>query len=236
MKKMCILLLGVVFFLKGFSQAIGIGTQNPNASAKLDITSDNSGVLIPRMTSADRNRIANPAKGLLVYDSTTNNFWFYSGSAWSQMLYNNNVRFGFDLLQNPAINSSYNLQLVNNYNLDPASVVLTNSTTLTIVKPGLYHFGFLGLKHNENAPSATATSATIDLSVTINGKQYKVIASAAQTIGTSQSNWSYGSSSTLLFDLFVPSNSTVTINVVSSNNSGFLKSDSGHFFGYLISE
>jgi hypothetical protein len=234
MKKIFILFFAVLSFLNGFSQAIGIGTTNPNASAKLDITSDNSGVLVPRMTSAERNRIANPAKGLLVFDSTTNNFWFYSGIAWRQMLYDNNVRFGFDLLQNPGINSSYNIPFINNYNLDPASVVLTNPTTLTIVKQGLYHFGFLGLKHNESAPSATSTSATFDLSVTINGKQYKVIASAAQTGGSS--TWSYGSAATIQFDLFVPSNSTVTINVVSSNNSGFVKSTSGHFFGYLISE
>jgi hypothetical protein len=233
MKKKFLLLLGIAFFLKGFSQNAGIGTTNPDASAKLDITSNNSGLLVPRMTTIDRNRIVNPAKGLLVFDSTTNNFWFYSGSAWNQMLYNNNVRFGFDL-QSSTINPSYNIQFVNDYNLDPLSVVLTNSTTLTIVRPGLYHFGFLGYKHNEIAPSATATSATLDLSVTINGKQYKVIASAAQT-GAS-SSWSYGSTSTLLFDLFVPVNSTFTINAVSSTSSGFLKSDSGHFFGYLISD
>lgn len=41
------------------------------------------GVLIPRMTTAQRNAIASPAKGLLVYDSTNKNFFFHNGTAWS---------------------------------------------------------------------------------------------------------------------------------------------------------
>jgi hypothetical protein len=231
----CIAFLLALIFLSqsGISQNLGIGTTNPNTSAKLDITSSNSGLLVPRMTTTDRNRIANPAKGLLVYDSTTNEFWFFNGSAWREMLYNNSVRFGFDL-QNSGISSTYNIQFVNNYNLDAASVVLTNTTTITIVKPGLYRFGFLGFRHIESAPSATATSATFDLSLTVNSKQYKIIPGDSQT-GAS-SNWRYVSANTILFDLFVPANSTVTLNALSSNNSGFVKTDSGHFFGYLISE
>lgn len=47
----------------------GIGTATPNASAKLEIASIDKGLLIPRMTSAQRTTIASPANGLLVYQT-----------------------------------------------------------------------------------------------------------------------------------------------------------------------
>lgn len=55
-----------------FSQAAatGIGTQLPNPSAVLDVVNDAAGILIPRMTSIQKNAIAAPAPGLLVYDIT----------------------------------------------------------------------------------------------------------------------------------------------------------------------
>jgi trimeric autotransporter adhesin len=49
----------------------------PDASAILDIKSHNKGVLIPRMSTADRLSITGTgAKGLLVYDTTTSSFWY----------------------------------------------------------------------------------------------------------------------------------------------------------------
>jgi len=50
-----------------FSQNIGIGTNTLNASAKLDISSTNSVLLPPHMTSAQRAAILNSAQGLIVY-------------------------------------------------------------------------------------------------------------------------------------------------------------------------
>jgi hypothetical protein len=72
------------------SQGIGIGSTNPpHPSAALDVNSTNKGLLIPRMTTAERNAIASPLKGLLVFDNTTSSFWFYNGSAWQQASLNN---------------------------------------------------------------------------------------------------------------------------------------------------
>jgi hypothetical protein len=52
----------------------GINTLTPDASAILDVRSpdNNKGLLVPRMTSAQKNAIPSPAAGLLVYDTTTN--------------------------------------------------------------------------------------------------------------------------------------------------------------------
>jgi hypothetical protein len=51
----------------------------------LDITSVNSGILIPRMTSVQKNAIASPATGLTVYDTTTSSFWFFNGVIWVEI-------------------------------------------------------------------------------------------------------------------------------------------------------
>ena len=61
---------------------IGIGTTSPNSSALLELKSYTKGLLLPTMTAAGRNAISNPAKGLMVYDSTNNTHYYYNGTAW----------------------------------------------------------------------------------------------------------------------------------------------------------
>ncbi len=65
---------------------VGIGTTTPNASSLLEIKSTNKGLLIPRMTQTQRNAIASPAKGLLIYQTdNTSGFYYYSGSIWKAL-------------------------------------------------------------------------------------------------------------------------------------------------------
>jgi hypothetical protein len=56
----------------------------PDPSAMLDIQSDSKGVLIPRLTTDQRDNMNNPAPaiGLLVYDTNYNSFWYYNGLIW----------------------------------------------------------------------------------------------------------------------------------------------------------
>ncbi len=67
--------------------SVGINTDNsdPDGSAMLDVKSINKGILIPRMTTAQRTAISSPATGLLVFDSTTGGFWFYNGTVWKDL-------------------------------------------------------------------------------------------------------------------------------------------------------
>lgn len=67
------------------NKRIGIGTSAPDPSSVLDITSTTRGILVPRMTTAQRQAIAAPVKGLLIFDITTNSFWFNNGSTWLEM-------------------------------------------------------------------------------------------------------------------------------------------------------
>lgn len=49
----------------------GIGTITPDASALLDLSSTTKGLLMPRMTTVQKDLIVNPAVGLTVYNLTT---------------------------------------------------------------------------------------------------------------------------------------------------------------------
>lgn len=72
----------VSFVTRGQEVLINENGGAPDASAQLEIQSTSKGVLIPRMTTAQRNAITSPATGLLVFDSSIGAFFFYSGSAW----------------------------------------------------------------------------------------------------------------------------------------------------------
>jgi len=79
----------LISFLTGlnlFANAqVGIGTSTPNSSAVLDVSSANKGMLIPRITSAQRKAITNPSIGLLLYDTDKGTVMFFDGSAWRAM-------------------------------------------------------------------------------------------------------------------------------------------------------
>ena len=63
---------------------IGVGTVTPDASAKIEVNSTTQGFLPPRMTTAQRNAIASPANGLVIFNITTNCLNFYIGSGWNE--------------------------------------------------------------------------------------------------------------------------------------------------------
>jgi len=60
---------------------VGIGTTTPNSSAKLVISSTNSGFLPPCMTTVQKIAITSPAAGLMVYDTTLNKLCVFT-TAW----------------------------------------------------------------------------------------------------------------------------------------------------------
>lgn len=64
---------------------INADNSNPDASAMLDVKSTEKGILVPRMTTAQRTIISTPATGLLVFDTDTGGFWFYNGSVWADL-------------------------------------------------------------------------------------------------------------------------------------------------------
>src|SRR5438876_196756 len=67
--------------------SINVTGTPPNATAMLDISSTNRGLLIPRMSATQKSAIVKPAKGLLVFQTDVDSgFWYYSGSHWVQLI------------------------------------------------------------------------------------------------------------------------------------------------------
>lgn len=64
------------------AKIVSIGTTTPSASAKLDVTSTTQGVLFPRMTATQRDAIASPPDGLVVYNTTAAKLQVRAASAW----------------------------------------------------------------------------------------------------------------------------------------------------------
>ena len=68
-----------------FAQGLSVNATGSAAdtSAMLDVSSTSKGMLAPRMTTAQRNAIALPATGLMIYQTDgTAGFYYYTGSAW----------------------------------------------------------------------------------------------------------------------------------------------------------
>ena len=83
LKHTILLMLCLSVSLISFAQ-VGIGTETPQATSAMDITSTTKGFLMPRMTTVQREAIipSQNAKGLQVYDTTENSIWISDGVVW----------------------------------------------------------------------------------------------------------------------------------------------------------
>lgn len=89
------------------AQGVGIGTNTPDASALLDLTSTTKGVLLPRMTAAQRTAIAAPATGLQVYQTDgAKGFYYFDGVTWT--LISGGGTSGWSMTGNAGINPTTN--------------------------------------------------------------------------------------------------------------------------------
>ena len=84
-KSLFFLFLTGLINLSAFCQSLAVNSTGAiaNASAILDVSSANKGLLVPRMTAAQRLAIAVPANGLLVYDNDSLSFAYFNGTAWN---------------------------------------------------------------------------------------------------------------------------------------------------------
>lgn len=95
-KYFSLLVLGLLLSINSlFSQNVGINEtgSTPDASAMLDISATNKGVLIPRMSRAQKFLIPTPSDGLLVYQTDdTVGFWYYEKNQWVPLM--RSITFG----------------------------------------------------------------------------------------------------------------------------------------------
>lgn len=82
MKKNSFLLLVLLTAVITVNAQVGVGTNNPDPSAALDVTSTSRGFLPPRMDSVQRNAIPTPVAGLTIYNTNSQGFEYYNGTTW----------------------------------------------------------------------------------------------------------------------------------------------------------
>ncbi|MCY7292719.1 MAG: hypothetical protein LH615_11130, partial [Ferruginibacter sp.] len=86
MKFIGLILFSLLFTTSIQAQSFAINTDGStaNSSALLDVKSTSKGILIPRLSKTDKNSIATPATGLLIFQNAPDSigFHYYDGSKW----------------------------------------------------------------------------------------------------------------------------------------------------------
>lgn len=88
--KQLIFIIALFFSVSVFAQNVGINDDgsSPDASALLDVnsTEGNKGMLMPRLTQAQRNAISTPATGLIIYQTdNVPGFYYYNSANWVKL-------------------------------------------------------------------------------------------------------------------------------------------------------
>jgi hypothetical protein len=183
--KTCFFLFPLLLLSARFTaraQSVGIGTATPDAKAALDIRASDKGLLIPRLTAAQRTGISAPPQGLMVYqtDGTSGGgpqtgFWYYAGApaAW---VFINPAGGGADNLGNHTATQALNL--------GSNPLTGTGASVGTAVGVGVRADGGLNLGQNTTGNNVflgyQAGAATTGISNTFGGYQ----AGAATTTGS----------------------------------------------------
>lgn len=88
MKKYRRILLFSFLILTGIAHAqVGIGTTSPDTSSVLDLSSTTKGFLLPRMTTVQQTALLNPAIGLTVFNTTSNQIETNKGNGLGGVLW-----------------------------------------------------------------------------------------------------------------------------------------------------
>jgi sugar lactone lactonase YvrE len=88
-KSFCLFLIGVFCCLVSISQPIGFGTRTPHPSAALEVAGTDGGLLFPRMNITQRDNIAQPATGLMLFCTNcgpNGEMQVYNGRRWANMI------------------------------------------------------------------------------------------------------------------------------------------------------
>ena len=67
------------------SGSLGIGTASPASNSALEVSSTSKGLLLPRLTTTERNAISSPPSGLWIYNTTTSTFQCYANGSWTNL-------------------------------------------------------------------------------------------------------------------------------------------------------
>lgn len=133
MKQIFLGLFCICISLFSNGQTTGIGTTTPDTLSILDIQSTSKGVLLPRVTTAQRLSIdVGSTNGMIVYDLNTISFWYYGDGDWQEIKSDANREwFKF---QDSLLWSHKNIG-IGGPTINPAAVLDIQSTSKGILIP-----------------------------------------------------------------------------------------------------
>ena len=177
------LLIFNILFLNNIYSQVGINTTIPDPSSMLDIKSTDRGVLIPRMTQTQRDAIASPATGLLIFQTdNTSGFYYFDGTTW-QFLTNANTGQSIDDLNDVDTSTTAptngqvlswdgtNWVPVDNQNTQDADFFQEGSTTApNTIYDDIYTMGNVAIgKNSANFPLEIESTSSGGLVIDISG-------------------------------------------------------------------
>ncbi|MDI6048147.1 ice-binding family protein [Flavobacterium yafengii] len=178
---------------------VGVGTVNPDPSALLELYSNSAGLLVPRMTTAERDLIVAPAVGLLIYNTSTSNFNYFD-KVWNEY-------------SSHPIN--YNSNLTGDITTTSTSNMIVDGMSITPSIAGKYKVTFNS--YYGNAPiireSFTSLDAKNQLQIT-----YDYLMSLAATNSTH--GVIFGSGETLIPGIYNIYGATSTVGTINFDGQG----------------
>ena len=212
-----ILLILILFISTDTFAQVGIGTDNPAASAALEVTSstNNKGILIPRVTATQKNAIVSPAEGLMIFQTTAPaGFYYYTSGAWRLIISQTDLASG---------NAGTATKLVASKNINGVAFDGTTDITVTAAAGTL-----TGATLNPTVTGSSLTSVGRLVSLDVNGAATNTTAfnaAASTTIDFTKSNLAYTSNNPSSFTLSgIKDGGTYTLAVqgTTSGTSAFL--------------
>lgn len=113
MKRILLSLFFIVSIMKMHAQNVAINNDGgpPSEYAILDIRSTTKGVLLPRVTTEQRNAIVLGQTGMIVFDTDTRTFWYRNSNLWTEMSSGVNNNWTTNLSGNPVNRDSIPVQI-----------------------------------------------------------------------------------------------------------------------------
>ena len=143
------------------SGSVGIGTTSPSASAALEILSTSKGLLLPRLTTTQRNSIAQPPAGLVIYNTTTSTVQGYGGSSAEWLNTNATYATSVAINNNSPVWQTFTATSSENITSVEAYVQMVNSGQSTSVIAKIYSGNYDPNATPTQTPIATSSSTSI---------------------------------------------------------------------------
>lgn len=202
---------------------VGIGTTTPDASSILDVESSDKGVLIPRLNTTQINAIANPANGLMVYNTDMDEFQFNYGTTaipnWSKISFNSSVKYSNTNTTANINSAAYtNIQIFGSldWNDDP-SLYSVAGNTLTINTTGRYRIIANIAYRVPTIGGNTDTRVSVEAQIAINGTPTGAIGNTGYVRHHSTGNTEASLHITEVFN--ITAGQTISVQTIRGGNS-----------------